>query len=63
MSGKDGDYKWSSGSAPTNAGSYTITLTPDGISNLEKYILGLAGSIRCSDRLTADINNLEIARI
>ncbi len=41
---KDGDYKWSSGSAPTNAGSYTITLTPDGISNLEKYILGLAGS-------------------
>ncbi|MCT3341498.1 BspA family leucine-rich repeat surface protein, partial [Lactobacillus johnsonii] len=41
---KDGDYKWSSGSAPTNAGSYTITLTPDGISNIEKYILGLAGS-------------------
>ncbi|MEY8442414.1 MBG domain-containing protein [Lactobacillaceae bacterium 24-114] len=41
---KDGDYKWSSGSAPTNAGSYTITLTPDGISNLEKYILDLAGS-------------------
>ncbi|WP_431814393.1 MBG domain-containing protein [Limosilactobacillus portuensis] len=41
---KDCDYKWSSGSAPTNAGSYTITLTPDGISNLEKYILGLAGS-------------------
>lgn len=41
---KDGDYQWSSGSAPTNAGSYTITLTPDGISNIEKYILGLAGS-------------------
>ncbi|MDK8117021.1 MBG domain-containing protein [Limosilactobacillus reuteri] len=41
---KDGDYKWSNGSAPTNAGSYTITLTPDGISNIEKYILGLAGS-------------------
>ncbi|AWD63138.1 LPXTG-motif cell wall anchor domain protein [Limosilactobacillus reuteri] len=41
---KDGDYQWNSGSAPTNAGSYTITLTPDGISNLEKYILGLAGS-------------------
>ncbi|KRM34448.1 hypothetical protein FC44_GL001159 [Lactobacillus intestinalis DSM 6629] len=41
---KDGDYKWSSGSAPTNAGAYTITLTPDGISNIEKYILGLAGS-------------------
>ena len=41
---KDCDYKWSSGSAPTNAGSYTITLTPDGISNIEKYILGLAGS-------------------
>lgn len=41
---KDGDYQWSSGSAPTNAGSYTITFTPDGISNIEKYILGLAGS-------------------
>lgn len=41
---KDGDYEWNSGSAPTNAGSYTITLTPDGISNIEKYILGLAGS-------------------
>ncbi|WP_304682997.1 MBG domain-containing protein [uncultured Limosilactobacillus sp.] len=41
---KDGDYEWNSGSAPTNAGSYMITLTPDGISNIEKYILGLVGS-------------------
>lgn len=41
---KAGDYQWSSGSASTNAGSYTITLTPDGISNIEKYILGLTGS-------------------
>lgn len=40
---KDGDYTWNSGSAPSNVGSYTITLTPTGISNIEKYILSLAG--------------------
>lgn len=42
---KDGDYTWNTldGSAPTNVGEYTITLTNDGISNIKNYIIGLAG--------------------
>lgn len=42
---KDGDYTWNTpdGSAPTNVGEYTITLTADGISNIKNYIIGLAG--------------------
>ena len=40
---KDGDYTWSTGSAPTNVGDYTITLTPAGINNIENYIVSLAG--------------------
>ncbi|WP_172616794.1 MBG domain-containing protein [Limosilactobacillus reuteri] len=43
---KDGDYTWSTGngSAPTDAGKYTIALTKDGIANIENYIRGLAGT-------------------
>lgn len=42
---KDGDYTWNTpdGSAPTNVGEYTITLTADGISNIKNYIISLAG--------------------
>ena len=43
---KAGDYTWSTenGFAPTDAGKYTITLTKDGIANIENYIRGLAGT-------------------
>lgn len=43
---KAGDYTWSTenGFAPTDAGKYTITLTKDGISNIENYIRALAGT-------------------
>lgn len=43
---KAGDYTWSTenGFAPTDAGKYTITLTKDGIANIEKYIRAFAGT-------------------
>ena len=43
---KAGDYTWSTenGFAPTDAGKYTITLTKDGIANIENYIRALAGT-------------------
>ena len=43
---KAGDYTWSTGngSAPTDAGKYTIALTKDGIANIENYIRSLAGT-------------------
>ena len=43
---KVGDYTWSTenGFAPTDAGKYTITLTKDGIANIEKYIRAFAGT-------------------
>ena len=43
---KAGDYTWSTenGFAPTDAGKYTITLTKDGIANIENYILAFAGT-------------------
>lgn len=43
---QDGDYTWNTenGSAPTDVGKYTITLTKAGIANVENYILKLAGT-------------------
>ena len=43
---KAGDYTWSTenGFAPTDAGKYTITLTKDGITNIENYIRAFAGT-------------------
>ena len=43
---KAGDYTWSTenGFAPTDAGKYTITLTKDGIANIENYIRAFAGT-------------------
>lgn len=43
---KAGDYTWSTenGFAPTDAGKYTITLTKDGIANVENYIRAFAGT-------------------
>ena len=43
---KVGDYTWSTenGFAPTDAGKYTITLTKDGIANIENYIRAFAGT-------------------
>lgn len=43
---KVGDYTWSTenGFAPTDAGKYTITLTTDGIANIENYIRAFAGT-------------------
>ena len=43
---KAGDYTWctENGFAPTDAGKYTITLTKDGIANIENYIRAFAGT-------------------
>lgn len=40
---QDGDYIWNAGSAPVNAGTYTIKLSANGIVNLQKALNQYAG--------------------